>query len=62
MLVAVIPSAEEKSRKIAVNLLKEGLSTELVAKNTGLAVEVVQQLPVLKLRMKKSKYSMKSPV
>jgi len=36
--------AEENSRKIAVNLLKEGLSIELVAKITGLTVEELQQL------------------
>ena len=36
--------SQEAARKIAVNLLKEGISVELVAKTTGLTVEEVQQL------------------
>lgn len=36
--------SKETARKIAVNLLKEGLSIELIAKTTGLTVEEVQQL------------------
>ena len=36
--------SQEAARKIAVNLLKEGLSIELIAKTTGLTVEQVQQL------------------
>lgn len=36
--------AEENSRKIAVNLLNEGLSLELIAKTTDLTLEQVQQL------------------
>ncbi|MBW4507915.1 MAG: hypothetical protein KME64_15570 [Scytonematopsis contorta HA4267-MV1] len=35
---------EETAREIAVNLLKEGLSLELVVKATGLTIDVVQQL------------------
>lgn len=36
--------AEETAKKIAVNLLKEGFSVELVVKATGLTIEEVQQL------------------
>ena len=36
--------SKETTQTIAVNLLKEGLSIELVAKTTGLTVEEVQQL------------------
>ena len=36
--------SKEAAQKIAVNLLKEGLSIELIAKTTGLTVEEVQQL------------------
>ena len=36
--------SQKAARKIAVNLLKEGLSIELIAKTTGLTVEEVQQL------------------
>ncbi len=36
--------AEENTRKIAINMLQEGISIELVAKTTGLTVEEVQQL------------------
>ncbi|MDJ0773177.1 MAG: Rpn family recombination-promoting nuclease/putative transposase [Mastigocoleus sp. MO_167.B18] len=36
--------SQEATQKIAVNLLKEGLSIELIAKTTGLTVEEVQQL------------------
>ena len=36
--------SQEAARKIAVNLLKEGLSIKLIAKTTGLTVEEVQQL------------------
>lgn len=35
---------EEEKREIALNLLKEGLSIEIVARGTGLSVEEVQQL------------------
>ena len=36
--------SQEATHKIAINLLKEGLSIELIAKTTGLTVEEVQQL------------------
>ena len=36
--------AEENTRKIAINMLQEGISIELIAKTTGLTVEEVQQL------------------
>ncbi|MGB3636199.1 MAG: hypothetical protein WBA39_01205 [Rivularia sp. (in: cyanobacteria)] len=36
--------SQEATREIAVNLLKEGLSIELITKTTGLAIEEVQQL------------------
>ena len=36
--------SQETARNIAVNLIKEGLSIELIAKTTGLTVEEVQQL------------------
>ncbi len=36
--------SQEATREIAINLLKEGLSIELIAKTTGLTVEQVQQL------------------
>ncbi|KST69485.1 hypothetical protein [Mastigocoleus testarum] len=36
--------SQEATHKIAINLLKEGLSIELIAKTTGLMVEEVQQL------------------
>jgi predicted transposase YdaD len=35
---------EENSRAIALNLLREGLSLELVVRTTGLSSEQVQQL------------------
>jgi predicted transposase/invertase (TIGR01784 family) len=35
---------EEATRLIAVNLLREGISPEQVAKCTGLSIEQVQQL------------------
>lgn len=35
---------KEEKREIALNLLKEGLSIEIVARGTGLSVEEVQQL------------------
>jgi predicted transposase/invertase (TIGR01784 family) len=34
----------EEVRRVAMNLLKEGMSVEIVAKVTGLSVEQVQQL------------------
>lgn len=34
----------KKQREIALNLLREGLSIEIVARGTGLSVEEVQQL------------------
>lgn len=34
----------KKQREIALNLLREGLSAEIVARGTGLSVEEVQQL------------------
>lgn len=37
--------SEEKAREIAINLLAEGMSVEVVARITSLSVEVVQQLP-----------------
>ncbi|MEA5597678.1 Rpn family recombination-promoting nuclease/putative transposase [Rivularia sp. UHCC 0363] len=36
--------SQETARTIAVNLLKEGLAIDLIAKTTGLTVEQVQQL------------------
>ncbi len=36
--------SQEAARNIALNLLKEGLSIDLIAKTTGLTVEEVQQL------------------
>ncbi|RUT08564.1 hypothetical protein DSM106972_017320 [Dulcicalothrix desertica PCC 7102] len=36
--------AEQKTRQIVVNLLKEGVSIDLVAKATGLTVEQIQQI------------------
>ena len=36
--------SQEAARNIAVNLLKEGLSIDLIAKTTGLTIEQVQQL------------------
>ena len=36
--------SQRAARKIAVNLLKEGLSIDLIAKTTGLTIEEVQQL------------------
>jgi predicted transposase YdaD len=35
---------EEKTRAIALNFLREGLSIEIVARGTGLAIEEVQKL------------------
>ncbi|MEM7555108.1 MAG: Rpn family recombination-promoting nuclease/putative transposase [Cyanobacteria bacterium P01_A01_bin.84] len=35
---------QEATRKIAVNMLKEGLSIDLIAKATGLTIEEVEQL------------------
>lgn len=35
---------EEEKREIALNLLRDGLSVETVARGTGLSVEEVQQL------------------
>lgn len=35
---------DEKARQIAINMLIEGMSVDLVAKLTGLSVEQVQQL------------------
>ncbi|MES1025707.1 Rpn family recombination-promoting nuclease/putative transposase [Gloeocapsa sp. BRSZ] len=37
---------QEKARQIAINMLKEGMPTEVVAKLTGLAIEVVEQLEI----------------
>ncbi|MGI2905908.1 hypothetical protein [Tolypothrix sp. VBCCA 56010] len=34
----------EEARRVAANLLKEGISPEVVAKVTGLSTEQVQQL------------------
>ncbi|MHC5771850.1 MAG: Rpn family recombination-promoting nuclease/putative transposase [Nostoc sp.] len=36
--------SDEKARKIAINLLAEGISVDVIARVTGLSVEVVQQL------------------
>jgi predicted transposase YdaD len=33
-----------KGREIALNLLREGLPIELVARTTGLSIEAIQQL------------------
>ncbi|OUC16140.1 MAG: hypothetical protein B0A82_03005 [Alkalinema sp. CACIAM 70d] len=35
---------EEKSREIALNFLREGMSVDLVARGTGLSIEAVQHL------------------
>jgi predicted transposase YdaD len=35
---------EERDRTIALNLLREGLSLEVVARTTGLSIEQAQQL------------------
>ncbi|MBC1237246.1 MULTISPECIES: hypothetical protein [Nostoc] len=35
---------DEKARQIAINMLIEGMSVDLIAKLTGLSVEQVQQL------------------
>ncbi|GAP97867.1 methyl-accepting chemotaxis protein [Leptolyngbya sp. NIES-2104] len=35
---------EEKTRAIALNFLREGLSVEMVARGTGLSIDEVQQL------------------
>jgi predicted transposase/invertase (TIGR01784 family) len=35
---------EERERVIALNLLREGLSIELIARSTGLSIEAIQQL------------------
>jgi predicted transposase YdaD len=35
---------EEKTRAIALNFLREGLSVEAVARATGLSIEQIQQL------------------
>ena len=35
---------DEEKRSIALNLLREGLSVEIVARGTGLSIEEVQQL------------------
>lgn len=35
---------DEKTRAIALNLLREGVSIETIARSTGLSVEEVQQL------------------
>ncbi len=37
---------EEGIRRIAINMLKEGMSIEVVARVTGLTVEQVQQLQI----------------
>lgn len=36
--------SDKKARQIAVNLLKEGMAVDAIARLTGLSVEVVQQL------------------
>ncbi|WP_242056076.1 hypothetical protein [Nostoc flagelliforme] len=36
--------SDEKVRKIAINLLAEGISVDVIARSTGLSVEEVQQL------------------
>jgi predicted transposase/invertase (TIGR01784 family) len=42
---AIVQEGEDKKgRAIALNLLREGLSIELVARTTGLSIEAVQQL------------------
>ncbi len=35
---------KENSRAIALNLLRDGLSIEIIARGTGLSIEEVQQL------------------
>lgn len=37
---------DEGIRRVAINMLKEGMSIEVVAKVTGLTVEQVQQLQI----------------
>ncbi|MGB3652819.1 MAG: Rpn family recombination-promoting nuclease/putative transposase [Rivularia sp. (in: cyanobacteria)] len=44
--------SQEAAREIAVNLLKEGLSIDLIAKTTGLTVEEVQQLQNIQVENK----------
>jgi predicted transposase YdaD len=42
---AIVQEGEDKKgRAIALNLLREGLSLELVARTTGLSIEAIQQL------------------
>jgi predicted transposase/invertase (TIGR01784 family) len=36
--------AEQKTRQLVVNFLKEGASIDLVAKATGLTIEQIQQI------------------
>ncbi|WP_234711201.1 hypothetical protein [Nostoc punctiforme] len=36
--------SDKKARKIAINLLAEGISVDVIARSTGLSIEVVQQL------------------
>ncbi|MCC5612099.1 hypothetical protein LC612_36540 [Nostoc sp. CHAB 5834] len=36
--------SDKKARKIAINLLAEAISVDVIARVTGLPVEVVQQL------------------
>jgi predicted transposase YdaD len=38
--------SQETTQKIAVKMLQEGLSPEMVAKVTGLTLDVVQQLQI----------------
>jgi predicted transposase YdaD len=35
---------KEKAQEIALNLLREGLSMEIIARGTGLSIEEVRQL------------------
>jgi predicted transposase YdaD len=42
---AIVQEGEDKKgRSIALNLLREGLSIELIARTTGLSIEAIQQL------------------
>ncbi|MBD2520447.1 hypothetical protein H6G93_37015 [Nostoc sp. FACHB-973] len=36
--------SDKKARKIAINLLAEGISVDVIARVTGLSIKVVQQL------------------
>lgn len=37
---------QDKARQIAINMLQEGMPPEVIAKLTGLSIEVVEQLKI----------------